>query len=198
MGMVYFINNDEVQRLLSMKECMDTTESAYREWDAGQAAIRSKTSLYVYNREENTRYNFSSMEGAVESLGIFAIRMRSDIERRLSASVMGRLPAGTEEKGYCGLILLFSTKTKEPLAIINDGYIQHARVAAVAGIAAKYLAREDASVLCLLGSQWMARTHALAFSEARPIKVIRSTVPRRSTVKRLPAKWGIDWVWKFV
>ncbi len=176
--MVYFINNDDVQRLLSLGDCMDATEKAYREWDAGQAAIRSKTSLYVYNREENTRYNFTSMEGAVESLGIFAIRMRSDIERRLSASVMGRLPAGTE-KGYCGLILLFSTKTKEPLAIINDGYIQHARVAAVAGIAAKYLAREDASVLCLLGSQWMARTHAMAFSESRPIKVIQVYSPTK-------------------
>ncbi|NIO09216.1 MAG: ornithine cyclodeaminase family protein, partial [Deltaproteobacteria bacterium] len=81
--------------------------------------------------------NFTSMEGAVESLGVFAIRMRSDIERRLLSSVMGRLPAGTEAK-YCGLILLFSTRTKEPLAIVNDGYIQHARVAAVAGIAAKH------------------------------------------------------------
>ena len=178
MGMVYFINNDEVQRLLSLKDCMETTESAYREWDAGQAAIRSKTSLYVYNREENTRYNFTSMEGAVQSLGIFAIRMRSDIERRLSSTVMGRKPAGTEN-GYCGLILLFSTRTKELLAIINDGYIQHARVAAVAGIAAKYLARKDASVLCLLGSQWMARTHALAFCEARPIKVIQVYSPTK-------------------
>ncbi len=176
--MVYFINNDDVQRLLSLKDCMATIEDAYREWDAGQAAIRSKTSLYVYNREENTRYNFTSMEGAVENLGIFAIRMRSDIERRLSKSVMGRIPAGTE-KGYCGLIILFSTKTKEPLAIINDGYIQHARVAAVAGIAAKYLARENASVLCLLGSQWMARTHALAFIEVRPIKLIQVYSPTR-------------------
>jgi len=45
--MVYFINNNEVQRLLSLKDCMDAIESAYREWDAEHAAIRSKTSLYV-------------------------------------------------------------------------------------------------------------------------------------------------------
>ena len=176
--MVYFINNDDVQRLMSVKDCMDAIEDAYREWDAGQAAIRPKTSLYIYNRDQETRYNFTSMEGAVEKLGIFAIRMRSDIERRLSPAVMGRLPAGGE-KGYCGLIVLFSTKTKSPLAIINDGFIQHARVAACAGIAAKYLAREDASVLCLLGSQWMARTHIMAFHQVRPIKRVQVYSPTK-------------------
>lgn len=193
--MVYFINNDDVQRLLPMKDCMDTIEDAYREWDAGQAVIRSKTSLYIYNRDQDTRYNFTSMEGAVEKLGIFAIRMRSDIERRLGPTVMGRVAAG-KEKGYCGIIILFSTKTKEPLAIINDGYIQHARVAACAAIAAKHLSREDASVLCILGSQWMARTHALAFHEVRPIKRIQVYSPtqenREAFAREFSDRLGID------
>ncbi len=193
--MVYFINNDDVQRLLPMKDCMDTIEDAYREWDAGQAVIRSKTSLYIYNRDQDTRYNFTSMEGAVEKLGIFAIRMRSDIERRLGPTVMGRVAAG-KEKGYCGIIILFSTKTKEPLAIINDGYIQHARVAACAAIAAKHLSREDASVLCILGSQWMARTHALAFHEVRPIKRIQVYSPtqenREAFAREMSERIGIE------
>ena len=52
------------------------------------------------------------------------------------------------ERGrYCGLIFLLSTRNAEPLAMMNDGYLQHMRVGACAGLGTKYLARKDASVL---------------------------------------------------
>lgn len=53
------------------------------------------------------------------------------------------------------------------------------RVGACAGVAAKYLAREDAHTVCLLGSQWMARTHAPAMCAARPITLIKVFSPTR-------------------
>jgi len=46
------------------------------------------------------------------------------------------------------------------------------RVGATAGLAAKYLAREDAATVAMIGSGGMARTHAMAFAEARKIKKI--------------------------
>jgi alanine dehydrogenase len=52
---------------------------------------------------------------------------------------------------YCGLIFLFSTKNGEPLAILNDGTIQHMRVGGGAGIGAKHLARANASVVGWFG-----------------------------------------------
>ena len=59
---------------------------------------------------------------------------------------------------FCGLILLFSLENGEPLAIMNDGFIQHLRVGATAGLGAKYLAREDATIVAMIGSGGMART----------------------------------------
>ena len=49
-----------------------------------------------------------------------------------------------------------------PLAIINDGIIQHMRVGACAGLGVKYLAREDAKTVGIFGSGGMARRRASA------------------------------------
>jgi len=47
----------------------------------------------------------------------------------------------------------------EPLALINDGYLQHMRVGGCAGLGAKYLSREDACDVGIFGSGGMARSH---------------------------------------
>jgi alanine dehydrogenase len=119
------------------------------------------------------------MEGASKTLGIFAIRMKSDIIS------WPRDPNGgwTEEKycvkpgTYCGLILLFSTRNGEPLAIINDGHLQHARVAGGAGLGVKYLARRNSQTVGMLGSGGMARAYLEAFCVVRPIKRVKVYSP---------------------
>jgi alanine dehydrogenase len=91
----------------------------------------------------------------------------------------------TEEKycvepgTYCGLIFLLSTRNGEPLAIINDGILQHMRVAAGAGIGVKYLARQDTRVVGMLGSGGMARTYLRAFCCVRPISRVKVYSPNR-------------------
>lgn len=130
--------------------------------------------------------------------GIFASRIKSDIAYWTEAA--GGVK--TQEKycqtpgKYCGLILLFSTENGEPLAIINDGYLQHLRVGATAGIAAKYLARDDAETVGMIGSGSMAWTHALAFFEVRKIKRMRVFSPtienRQNYASHLSARLGIE------
>ena len=56
------------------------------------------------------------------------------------------------------------------MALINDGYLQHMRVGADSGIGAKYMAREDAEVVGMIGSGGMARSHVEAFLLARRSK----------------------------
>jgi ornithine cyclodeaminase/alanine dehydrogenase-like protein (mu-crystallin family) len=80
---------------------------------------------------------------------------------------------------YCGLILLTSTETGEPLAFLNDGYLQHMRVGADGGIGVKYLANADAEVVGMLGSGGMARSHMRAFTLVRTIKRLQVFSPTR-------------------
>ena len=74
---------------------------------------------------------------------------------------------------YCGLVLLFSTQNGEPLAIINDGYLQHMRVGASAAVGARLLAREDARAVGIIGSGGMARTVLEGLVEVRNIKTVK-------------------------
>ena len=86
-------------------------------------------------------------------LGYFAIRMKSDViyETEYQGAIPRKSIACSRE-AFAGLILLNSTKNAEPLALINDGYLQHMRVGADSGIGAKYMAREDATVVGMIGS----------------------------------------------
>jgi alanine dehydrogenase len=68
---------------------------------------------------------------------------------------------------------LFSARNGEPLAVINDGYLTHMRVGAIAALGVKYLARDQAATLGLLGSGWMARSHSLAIACVRDLKKIK-------------------------
>jgi alanine dehydrogenase len=110
------------------------------------------------------------MEGA--NGGFFAIRMKSDVVH-WPKDDNGNW---TEEKycvkpgTFCGLIMLISTETGEPLAFINDGALQHMRVGGGAALGAKYLARADSETVGLIGSGGMARTFLEGFTCVRDIR----------------------------
>src|SRR6266511_3885649 len=92
---------------------------------------------------------------------------------------------------FCGLVMLFDVQNAEPLAMINEGYLQHFRVGADAGIGTRYMAREDAHVVGIFGSGgWRAHTSRRCGASARSI-ASRSSVPRvniaRTTLKRWPS-----------
>jgi ornithine cyclodeaminase/alanine dehydrogenase-like protein (mu-crystallin family) len=77
------------------------------------------------------------------------------------------------------LIFLLSTRNAEPLALMNDGYLQHMRVGACAGLGTKYLSRRNSKVLAMIGSGGMARTYATAIKQVRPIETMRVFSPTK-------------------
>src|SRR6266571_866524 len=175
---VLFIDNAAVSRLLDMKSTLEALEVGYRDLAQGDAIFRPRIDLYFPNETPDGYYRWGTMEGASRSLGVFAIRMKSD---------MLTWPDGlTEEKycvspgTFCGLIFLFSTRNGEPLAIINDGHLQHMRVGGGAGLGAKYLAREDAHIVGMVGSGGMARTYLEAFACVRDIHQVRVYSPTKA------------------
>ena len=111
-----FIHNDAVEKLLSMRECMDAMEEAFRQIPSGRAIHRPRLDMYVPCEREDGYYRWGTMEGAND--GIFAIRMKSDvITWPRDASGARRENKYCVRPGlYCGLIMLFSTGNGEPLA----------------------------------------------------------------------------------
>src|SRR5262249_46467298 len=78
-----------------------------------------------------------------------------------------------------GCVILYDNDTGELRALINASAITAIRTAAVSGVATRALAREDASVLALVGAGVEARTHLAAMACVRPIKLARVASLRR-------------------
>jgi alanine dehydrogenase len=173
-----FLTNEHVQQVLDMPTCLKAMEEAYHELNEGQAGYRPRIDFYV--PQEPHYYRWGTMEGGSRKLGVFAIRMKSDMlawEEQDGFNVEDKycMQRGT----YCGLIFLLSTRNAEPLALMNDGFLQHMRVGACAGLGTKYLSRKNSKVLAMIGSGGMARTYATAIKQVRPIETIRVFSPTK-------------------
>lgn len=174
-----FLTNEHIQKVLDMRSCLEAMEDAYRELNEQRAAYRPRIDFYV--PQEPHYYRWGTMEGASRKLGIFAIRMKSDMlvwnrEGEFQTEDKYCIQPGT----YCGLIFLVSVKNGEPLCFMNDGYLQHMRVGACAGLGAKYLARKDSAVMGVLGSGGMARSYAWAISQVRALRRIQVFSPTKA------------------
>ena len=174
-----FLTNEHIQQVLDMPTSIRAMENAYRELNEQRAGYRPRIDFYVPH--EPHYYRWGTMEGASRELGVFAIRMKSDLlawEEQDGFTVEDKY---CMQRGiYCGLIFLLSTRNAEPLALMNDGYLQHMRVGACAGIGTKYLSRKDSKVLAVIGSGGMARTYAIAIKEVRPIELVRVFSPTKA------------------
>lgn len=187
------INNQDVRELLSMQSCLEALEVGYQDLAVGNAVHRPRIDVWAPCDRPDGYYRWGSMEGVCRTYGVFAIRMKSDIVC---------WPEGQNEQKYCiqpgtycGLVMLFSIKNGEPLAIINEGVLQHMRVGGGAGLGVKYLSRPDSSVVGIIGSGGMARTYLQAFAEVRPLKQVkvysRSRERREAYASEMTVKLGI-------
>lgn len=187
------INNQDVRELLSMQSCLEALEVGYQDLAVGNAVHRPRIDVWAPCDRPDGYYRWGSMEGVCRTYGVFAIRMKSDVVC---------WPEGQNEQKYCvqpgtycGLVMLFSIKNGEPLAIINDGVLQQMRVGGGAGLGVKYLARPNSSVVGIIGSGGMARTYLQAFAEVRSLKQVkvysRSRERREAYASEMTAKLGI-------
>lgn len=178
--MTLLLNNHDIQRVLTMGMAIQALERSYQQLIEREAVCRPRIDIRIPTSVPGRFYQFGTMEGGSTS-GYFAIRMKSDVLEKREYN-----GAQTEEKFcmrpglFCGLILLTEIETGVPLAIINDGYLQHLRVAADAAIGAKIMSRQESRVLGMLGSGGMARSHVESLRLVRGIERLQVYSPTRT------------------
>ena len=173
------LNSDHVKSVLTMKDCMEALEDAYRENALGRTVNHRRTHLHMAVSKPDRLYRFKTMPGGIEKLGILAIRLNSDMMtwpmidgKRRQVKV-----AATPGKRFVGQILLYNAEDIRLLALLSEGAIQLYRVGGSSGIGTKYMARKDAAVVGLFGSGQQARTQVLAHCQARRIRLIKVFSP---------------------
>ena len=125
------LDNDDVRSVLDMRGTITALRRAYDDLRDGEATYVPRIDMFAPTGRPDDYYQWGSMAGVSMSYGIAAVRIKSDV-----VSWQG----GTHEKycvrpgRYCGLILCFRVADGAPLAILQDGYLQHMRVGADGGI----------------------------------------------------------------
>ena len=192
------LSNDDVEKCLSMRECIEALEDAYAELSAGRGVNRVRSDCLVPSGHGDALYSLKSMDGVIPKLGIGAVLIDSDIvtwPKRGNSMRRVKVPTAAGAR-YVGLVLLFSSTTGEPLAIMPDGVMQRMRVGAANGLGIKFLAREDARSVGILGSGWQAGAQLMAACAVRNIESIRCFSPdaeHRSAFARLTSsRLGIE------
>ena len=174
------IDNATVARVLTMEATIAALEGAYADLAQGEAVCRPRMDLRIPTQEPGKVYQWGTMEGG-STRGYFAIRMKSDVVYdEVRGGVRTQEKYASRPGLYCGLILLTSVSNAEPLALINDGVLQHMRVGADGAIGVRHMARRDAEVVGMLGSGGMARSHLEAFCRVRPIRKLQVFSPTRA------------------
>lgn len=180
------LNNADVAKVLDMPLCLAALDGVFQEMAIGDAVGMGRIDIYVPSGETAAPYyRWAVMTGGSKKDGYVCARMLSDMVNwpreygRVRENKFARAP-GT----FCGLLFLFSAKDATPVAMINDGFLQHMRVGGGAGLGVKYLSRKDSHTVGMIGSGGMARTYLDAFCQVRKITKVKVYSPNKENVRK--------------
>jgi alanine dehydrogenase len=178
------LKDEDVQKVLTMPMTLAALEGTQEEIIKGDAATMGRIDVYVPCERPESYYRWGLMTGGSKRDGFVVARMLSDIvswpgEKGNQRENKHCIQPGT----YCGMLFMFSARDGMPAAFINDGFLQHMRVAGGAGLGVKYLARPNSESVGMIGSGGMARTYLEAFAAVRKITKVKVYSPHRDNAK---------------
>jgi ornithine cyclodeaminase/alanine dehydrogenase-like protein (mu-crystallin family) len=153
------ISQAQVNRLLTMAECIQVMEQAFRALAGGDTLQPLRQVMWLPDKS-GVLATMPAYLGDKETMGLKAI------------SVFPGNHA-TPFDSHQGVVLLFEARNGQLLAILDATAITAIRTAAVSALATRLLARPDAAELAILGSGTQARTHLEAMRLVRPIRRVR-------------------------
>ena len=181
------LSNEDMEQVLHMKDLIPVLEEAFVELIEGRGGNRLRSDIVTpTNHSKDALYALKSMDGVIPKFEMAAIRLNSDIltwPEGAGGMRRVKVPAAPGNR-YVGLVLLFSTRTGEPLLICPDGYMQHLRVGGTSALAAKHMARKDSSVATIIGSGQQAEATLMGLDAAFDLKDIRVFSPREESRKK--------------
>jgi ornithine cyclodeaminase/alanine dehydrogenase-like protein (mu-crystallin family) len=141
---------------LSMKEIIDTLESAFREKGEGRVEMPPKPAIHPGGGD-----NFiHAMPAYIKGLSSAGVKWVSGFPENYKH----HLPYIT------GLMILNDTETGLPISVMDCVWITAMRTGAATAVAARYLARPESSTVGILGCGVQGRTNLEALNVLFPLK----------------------------
>ena len=188
MNNVKLISKKDVQEVLDMEKSIRLVERVYEAHGKDQVLMPAKITLDTGEGNDWPPYggSYNAMPayigGDVDISGIKWVWGFNDNYKK-----------GIPYIG--GVIILNEARTGEILAIMDGSFITDIRTGASAGVACKYLARKDASVVGIIGAGVQGRMNARAVAQVLDLKEIRVADIRseaaRACAEELTAELGL-------
>ncbi len=130
----------DVEGLLDMPAAIEAVAEAYRLDYLGEAELPVRTNIPVTRHEGSLMSMPAYLGGEMDALGAKLI------------SFYGTNPSMRGLPAVQGNVMLFDGRNGALLALMDAGFLTAMRTGASGGVAARYLAREDARTLTIFGS----------------------------------------------
>jgi len=163
--MALLLRESDVERLLTMKTTLELVERVHREYSTGQA---------IDVPRERTRLPKSALhilQGAVPS-----------------ANVLGYKAYTSSKEGIRFIVYAFNAERGNLDAIVEANHLGMMRTGAAGGVAAKWLAREDAKVAGVFGSGWQAHSQVEALAAVRKLERVKVYSRTREKLEKFCAE----------
>ena len=167
------LSRSQVEELLDLDALVDAVAAAQADLSAGAASMPPRIAALV---EE---------QGGL--LGVMPAYLPS---AGLACKLVTLFPRNRDRHTHQAAIMVFDPANGSPVALMDGTYVTATRTAAASALATRLLAREDASVLAVLGSGVQAQSHGRALTRVRDFAEIRVAARNRETAEALAAELG--------
>ena len=151
------LTRSDVERLLTIEDCIDAMARAMRAASSGEALLPLRQAMPV----PQSGGKLVLMPGWLGGdRPLFDVKIVSKFPRA----------PGSAHGTHVGAVMLFDARDGLPMALIEGGALTAVRTAATSALATRTLARPDAAVLTVLGAGEQARNHVRAIRAVRPIE----------------------------
>jgi ornithine cyclodeaminase/alanine dehydrogenase-like protein (mu-crystallin family) len=156
-GDLLYLSRADVEQLLDVDAMLEVLARALVSFSSGVTSVPPRSAARIEGRGL-----LGVMPGYIPGIA-------------LETKLVSVFP-GNDERGlpsHQALIALFDEETGSPLALMDGTYITAIRTGGTAAVAARVLARDDATVLAILGAGVQGWSHLETFPHVRDFKEIR-------------------------
>jgi alanine dehydrogenase len=169
------LQNSDVERVLDYAGAIASLRASYEALAVGDSGFAPRIDLLGPVPPPMRAYRWGSMSGICLRSGVVAVRIKSDVVRWDGA---------VEDKHcvrpglYSGIVIVYAIQDGRPLALLQDGIIQHVRLGAAVALGASALLDGRVGVdVGVLGSGGMAWSCVAAAAAIVPIRSVRVFSP---------------------
>jgi alanine dehydrogenase len=178
-----YIGREEVLKIAKMPDLIEVMGAGFREHGQGQVEMPLRHTL----SSKGSPGTVSVMPAMLHGSSAMGLKVVSHFAENPSKFGLPTINA---------TVLYIDYQNGKVTGIIDGTYLTALRTAAVSGLATRYMARDDSSKLCLLGSGVEAETHLEAMRSVRQIDSVKVFSPtpshREDFAKKMSDKYGIS------